>query len=189
MWPIVICNVYTYMPAHLAKLLFLVGVGGTRAFEHSGVKSGSPHFFIIYISTGETGMLRRLLLYDIVRYELYQLYCKCKGISIKGADILIPCIALFHKCWISWCELMKYKCCIILLIWCTLIEKQIIKTLNLWKQNQKPWVCQRFCSACYLIVAQRRNTLAAAYCVKTHYEKIPPNLRCCNFVKVDIIIF
>ena len=41
-------------------------------------------------------------------------------------------------------------------------------------------------------MAQWRNIVAAAYCVKTlyfHYERIPPNLRCCNFLKVDIIIF
>ena len=35
--------------------------------------------------------------------------------------------------------------------------------------------------------------VAAAYCVKKpyifHYERILPNLRCCNFFKVDIIIF
>ena len=139
MWPIVICNVYTYMPAHLAKWLCLVGVGGTWAFEHSGVKSGSPHFFIIYISTGETGMLRRLLLYDIVRYELYQPYCKCKGMSIKGTDLFIPCIALFHKCRIFWCELMKYKSNlntipIIFLHICPLYSLQIIwiPSVSIW---------------------------------------------------------
>ena len=43
-----------------------------------------------------------------------------------------------------------------------------------------------------LIVAQWRNIVAAAYCVKPyifHYERIPPYSRCCNFLKVDIIIF
>ena len=44
----------------------------------------------------------------------------------------------------------------------------------------------------YLILAQWRNMVAAAYCVKTLYFSIcenSPNLTCCNFFKVDIIVF
>ena len=65
---------------------------------------------------------------------------------------------------------------------------------NYWKRGvMMSWShsmrLKRFCH--WLIVAQWRHIVAAAYCVKPYifrHERIPPNLRCCNFLKVDIII-
>ena len=53
-------------------------------------------------------------------------------------------------------------------------------------------VFDEFWKITHLIVAQWRIIVAAAYCVKSyifHYETIPPNLRCCHFLKVDNITF